>query len=86
VRLTAAQALLRFLSAQVVERDAVRRRFFGGCFGIFGHGNVAGIGQALFERPDLLTYYPARNEQSMVHAAVGYARQLNRFLEMVCTC
>src|SRR3954453_21883364 len=78
MRLTASQALVRFLAAQVVERDGERRRFFGGCFGIFGHGNVAGIGQALHERPDLLRFIPARNEQSMVHAAVGYARQLNR--------
>jgi 3D-(3,5/4)-trihydroxycyclohexane-1,2-dione acylhydrolase (decyclizing) len=85
VRLTAAQALVRFLAAQVVERDGERRSFFGGCFGIFGHGNVAGIGQALLERPDLLTYIPARNEQAMVHAAVGYARQLNRLGAFVCT-
>ncbi|MDE3191218.1 MAG: 3D-(3,5/4)-trihydroxycyclohexane-1,2-dione acylhydrolase (decyclizing) [Acidobacteriota bacterium] len=83
--MTAAQALLRFLAAQVVERDGVRRRFFGGCFGIFGHGNVAGIGQALHERPDLLRFVPARNEQGMVHAAVGYARQLNRLGAWVCT-
>ena len=55
MRLTAAQALLQFLAVQEVERDGVRQRFFGGCFGIFGHGNVAGIGQALYERPDLLT-------------------------------
>jgi 3D-(3,5/4)-trihydroxycyclohexane-1,2-dione acylhydrolase (decyclizing) len=84
-RLTAAQALLRFLAVQVVERDGARRRFFGGCFGIFGHGNVAGFGQALFERPDLLRFVPARNEQAMVHAAVGYARQLNRLGAWVCT-
>jgi len=85
MRLTAAQALVRFLAAQVVERDGERRRFFGGCFGIFGHGNVAGIGQALHERPDLLRFIPARNEQSMVHAAVGYARQLNRLGAFACT-
>jgi 3D-(3,5/4)-trihydroxycyclohexane-1,2-dione acylhydrolase (decyclizing) len=85
MRLTAAQALVRFLAAQVVERDGERRRFFGGCFGIFGHGNVAGIGQALYERPDLLRFIPARNEQAMVHAAVGYARQLNRLGAFVCT-
>jgi 3D-(3,5/4)-trihydroxycyclohexane-1,2-dione acylhydrolase (decyclizing) len=85
VRLTAAQVLLRFLAAQLVERDGARRPFFGGCFGIFGHGNVAGIGQALYEHPDLLTYYQARNEQAMVHAAVGYARQLNRLGALVCT-
>jgi 3D-(3,5/4)-trihydroxycyclohexane-1,2-dione acylhydrolase (decyclizing) len=85
MRLTAAQALVRFLAAQVVERDGERRRFFGGCFGIFGHGNVAGIGQALHEQPDLLRFIPARNEQSMVHAAVGYARQLNRLGAFACT-
>src|SRR4051794_10070033 len=85
MRLTAAQALVRFLAAQVVERDGNERRFFGGCFGIFGHGNVAGIGQALYERPDQLRFIPARNEQSMVHAAVGYARQLNRLGAFVCT-
>jgi 3D-(3,5/4)-trihydroxycyclohexane-1,2-dione acylhydrolase (decyclizing) len=85
MRLTAAQALVRFLAAQVVERDGERRRFFGGCFGIFGHGNVAGIGQALHERPDLLRFIPSRNEQAMVHAAVGYARQLNRLGAFACT-
>jgi 3D-(3,5/4)-trihydroxycyclohexane-1,2-dione acylhydrolase (decyclizing) len=85
VRLTAAQALVRFLAAQHVERDGVERRFFGGCFGIFGHGNVAGIGQALYESPELLTYYQARNEQGMVHAASGYAKMLNRLGAFVCT-
>src|ERR1700688_1373516 len=78
LRLTMAQALVRFLAAQYAERDGVEHRFVNGCFGIFGHGNVAGIGEALFERPDLLTYYQARNEQAMVHAAVGYARMKNR--------
>jgi len=80
-----AQALVRFLSAQYVERDGSEHRFVNGCFGIFGHGNVAGIGEALYERPDLLTYYQARNEQAMVHAAVGYARMKNRFGIMACT-
>ena len=85
LRLTMAQALVRFLAAQFVERDGVEHRFVNGCFGIFGHGNVAGIGEALFERPDLLTYYQARNEQAMVHAAVGYARMKNRLGMMACT-
>src|SRR5207253_3486102 len=85
VRLSAAQALLRFLAAQHVERDGVEQRFFGGCFGIFGHGNVAGIGEALYESPELMTYYQARNEQAMVHAAVGYARMLNRLGTLACT-
>jgi 3D-(3,5/4)-trihydroxycyclohexane-1,2-dione acylhydrolase (decyclizing) len=85
VRLTAAQALVRFLAAQYVERDGVEHRFFGGCFGIFGHGNVAGIGEALYESPELLTYHQARSEQGMVHTAVGYARQLNRLGAFACT-
>jgi 3D-(3,5/4)-trihydroxycyclohexane-1,2-dione acylhydrolase (decyclizing) len=84
-RLTVAQALVRFLAAQEVERDGRRSRFFAGCFGIFGHGNVAGIGQALQERPDLLPYHPARNEQAMVHVAAGYARQRNRLGTYACT-
>ncbi len=84
-RLTAAQALLRFLALQHVERDGVSHRFFGGCFGIFGHGNVAGIGQALLQHPDLLPYHQGRNEQAMVHAAVGYARMKNRLGTLVCT-
>jgi 3D-(3,5/4)-trihydroxycyclohexane-1,2-dione acylhydrolase (decyclizing) len=85
VRLTAAQALIRFLANQYVERDGVEHRFFGGCFGIFGHGNVAGIGEALYESPELLTYYQARNEQAMVHVASGYARMRNRLGTLVCT-
>jgi len=76
---------VRFLVVQYAERDGVEHRFVNGCFGIFGHGNVAGIGEALFERPDLLTYYQARNEQAMVHAAVGYARMNNRLSMMACT-
>jgi 3D-(3,5/4)-trihydroxycyclohexane-1,2-dione acylhydrolase (decyclizing) len=84
-RLTAAQALIRFLAAQQVERDGVERRFFEGCFGIFGHGNVAGIGQALYQDPGLLTYYQARNEQAMVHTAVGFARMRNRLATLACT-
>ena len=69
-----AQALVRFLAAQYVERDGVEHRFFEGCFGIFGHGNLTGVGQALAQDPDLLTYYQARNEQAMVHAATGFAK------------
>jgi 3D-(3,5/4)-trihydroxycyclohexane-1,2-dione acylhydrolase (decyclizing) len=85
VRLTAAQALLRFLAAQYVERDGVEHRFFAGCFGIFGHGNVAGIGEALYESPELLPYHQARSEQGMVHVAAGYARQRNRLGTFACT-
>lgn len=85
IRLTVAQALVRFLAAQEVERDGERGRFFAGCFGIFGHGNVAGLGQALQQYGDLLPYHLARNEQAMVHIASGYARQRNRLGTFVCT-
>jgi 3D-(3,5/4)-trihydroxycyclohexane-1,2-dione acylhydrolase (decyclizing) len=84
-RLTMAQALVRFLAAQHVERDGVEQRFFAGIWGIFGHGNVAGIGEALFESPDLLPYHMARNEQSMVHSAVGYTRHKDRLQAFACT-
>jgi 3D-(3,5/4)-trihydroxycyclohexane-1,2-dione acylhydrolase (decyclizing) len=84
-RLTVAQALVRFLAAQHVERDGQRQRFFAGCLGIFGHGNVAGLGQALQQHHDLLPYHPARNEQAMVHIASGYARQRNRLGAFACT-
>jgi len=77
-RLTVAQALVRFLSAQYTERDGVRQRLIGATWGIFGHGNVAGIGQALIEYADDMPYHQGRNEQAMVHAAVGYARQSGR--------
>jgi 3D-(3,5/4)-trihydroxycyclohexane-1,2-dione acylhydrolase (decyclizing) len=84
-RLTMGQALVRFLAAQEVERDGQRSRFFAGCFGIFGHGNVAGLGQALQQHEDLLPYRQARNEQAMVHIASGYARQRNRLGTFACT-
>ena len=80
-----AQALVRFLASQYVERDGVEQRFFAGMWGIFGHGNVAGVGEALFESPDLLPYHMARNEQSMVHTAVGYARHKDRLQTFACT-
>jgi 3D-(3,5/4)-trihydroxycyclohexane-1,2-dione acylhydrolase (decyclizing) len=85
VRLTVAQALIRFLAAQEIERDGRRARFFGGCFGIFGHGNLAGLGQALQQHEELLPYRQGRNEQAMVHVASGYARQRNRLGALVCT-
>ncbi|MFF7276802.1 3D-(3,5/4)-trihydroxycyclohexane-1,2-dione acylhydrolase (decyclizing) [Streptomyces griseorubiginosus] len=77
-RLTVAQALVRFLAAQYTERDGVRQRLISATWGIFGHGNVAGLGQALVEYGDEMPFHQGRNEQSMVHAAVGYARQSNR--------
>jgi 3D-(3,5/4)-trihydroxycyclohexane-1,2-dione acylhydrolase (decyclizing) len=82
IRLTVSQALVKFLSAQYSESDGEEQRLFAGCFGIFGHGNVAGIGQALLqaelEEPDSLPYILGRNEQAMVHTAVAYARMKNR--------
>ena len=84
-RLTVAQALVRFLAVQEIERDGERRRFFGGCWGIFGHGNLSGLGQALQQHRDLFRYRQARNEQAMVHVASGYARQLNRLGTFACT-
>jgi 3D-(3,5/4)-trihydroxycyclohexane-1,2-dione acylhydrolase (decyclizing) len=85
IRVTVAQALVRFLAAQHVERDGVQHRFVEGCFGIFGHGNVTGVGQALAEHPDLLPYYQARNEQAMVHVAAGFAKMRNRLSTLACT-
>ncbi|MEU5049993.1 3D-(3,5/4)-trihydroxycyclohexane-1,2-dione acylhydrolase (decyclizing) [Streptomyces sp. NPDC021096] len=77
-RLTVAQALVEFLAHQYTERDGRRRRLIAACWGIFGHGNVAGVGQALLETGDALPYLQGRNEQAMVHAAVGYARHCDR--------
>jgi 3D-(3,5/4)-trihydroxycyclohexane-1,2-dione acylhydrolase (decyclizing) len=88
-RLTVAQALVRFLAAQYSERDGEQQRLIPGCFGIFGHGNVAGVGQALLEAELTgaadLPYYLARNEQAMVHASVGFSRMRNRLQAMACT-
>src|SRR5216110_3695201 len=80
-----AQALVRFLASQHVERDGVEHRFFAGCFGIFGHGNLTGVGQALAQNPELLTYYQARNEQAMVHTAAGFTKMRNRLAALACT-
>ena len=89
VRLTVAQALVRFLSVQYSERDGQRQKLFAGCFGIFGHGNVAGVGQALLQSeladPEALPYILARNEQAMVHTAAAYARTTNRLRTYACT-
>ena len=83
MRLTMAQAIIGFLKQQYVERDGVEMPFFAGCFGIFGHGCVAGIGQALQQNPDF-RYYQIRNEQAMVHAASGYAKMKNRMQTFAC--
>src|ERR687893_82484 len=82
VNLTVAQALVKFLAAQYSESDGVEQRLFSGCLGIFGHGNVAGLGQALLQAelndPDALPYVLGRNEQALVHTAAAYARMKNR--------
>ncbi|MFC4908061.1 3D-(3,5/4)-trihydroxycyclohexane-1,2-dione acylhydrolase (decyclizing) [Actinomadura gamaensis] len=85
LRLTTGQAIVKFLAAQWSERDGAERPFFAGCFGIFGHGNVAGLGQALLEHAGELPYHMARNEQSMVHVAAGYARAADRLATYACT-
>ena len=83
-RMTVAQAIVAFLKHQSVERDGRSHRFFSGVLGIFGHGNVAGLGQALLENPDL-PYILVRNEQAAVHMAAGYAKANNRLKTFVCT-
>jgi 3D-(3,5/4)-trihydroxycyclohexane-1,2-dione acylhydrolase (decyclizing) len=85
LRMTMAQALVRFLTQQYVERDGQEQRFFAGMFGIFGHGNVTGLGQALEEVGKDLRYYQPRNEQGMVHTAAGYAKMKNRLQTFACT-
>jgi 3D-(3,5/4)-trihydroxycyclohexane-1,2-dione acylhydrolase (decyclizing) len=83
VRLTMAQALIRFLKAQYVDRDGCETPFFAGCFGIFGHGIVAGVGEALLQNPDF-RYYQVRNEQGAVHAATAFAKVKNRMQTFAC--
>src|ERR1700720_1471549 len=83
-RLTTAQAIIKFLENQQVSRDGKEQPFFAGCFGIFGHGNVAGIGQALEQNPSF-PYYLCRNEQAMVHTAAAFAKTSNRLRTLACT-
>jgi 3D-(3,5/4)-trihydroxycyclohexane-1,2-dione acylhydrolase (decyclizing) len=90
IQLTVAQAVVRFLARQYSERDGVEQRLIAGCFGIFGHGNIAGVGQALMQvevqgDPDSLRYFQCRNEQAMVHTAVGFSRMRNRLQTLACT-
>jgi 3D-(3,5/4)-trihydroxycyclohexane-1,2-dione acylhydrolase (decyclizing) len=83
-RLTVAQAIVAFLQAQFSSRDSQEHRFIEGCFGIFGHGNVAGMGQALEQNPGL-RYYLCRNEQAMVHTAAAFAKTSFRLRTLACT-
>ncbi|MEP7200624.1 MAG: 3D-(3,5/4)-trihydroxycyclohexane-1,2-dione acylhydrolase (decyclizing) [Chloroflexota bacterium] len=83
-RLTMAQAIIRFLKNQYVARDGREQQFFAGVWGIFGHGNIAGVGEALQENPDF-PYYLAHNEQAAVHIAAAFAKMSNRLRAFACT-
>ena len=84
-KLTMGQAIVQFLQQQYVERDGDENQFFAGMFGIFGHGNVAGIGQALHQYADTFRFYQTRNEQSMVHTAAAFTKMNNRLRTFACT-
>lgn len=84
-KLTMGQAIVQFLQQQYVERDGNETQFFAGMFGIFGHGNVAGIGQALHQYADSFRFYQTRNEQSMVHTAAAFTKMNNRLRTFACT-
>jgi 3D-(3,5/4)-trihydroxycyclohexane-1,2-dione acylhydrolase (decyclizing) len=85
MNLTMSQALILYLANQYVERDGTQAPFFAGVWGIFGHGNVAGIGQALEQYADKIRYYQSRNEQAQVHTAVAYTKMKNRLQTFACT-
>ena len=77
-KLTVGQAVVRFIAAQYTVADGVKRRFIPAAMGIFGHGNVAGLGQALDQYNDILPFVQGRNEQGLTHAAIGFAKATNR--------
>ncbi|MCE9664898.1 3D-(3,5/4)-trihydroxycyclohexane-1,2-dione acylhydrolase (decyclizing) [Halomonas sp. M5N1S17] len=85
IRLTMAQAVVRYMLAQKVELDGEIKPLFPGVWAIFGHGNVAGLGEALYQARETLPTYRAHNEQGMAHAAIAYAKTLNRRQVMACT-
>lgn len=85
IRLTMAQALVKFLDNQYVEFDGMEQKFVKGVFTVFGHGNVLGLGQALEQDPGDLIVHQGRNEQGMAHAAMGYAKQNHRRQIYACT-
>ncbi|PFJ19671.1 3D-(3,5/4)-trihydroxycyclohexane-1,2-dione acylhydrolase (decyclizing) [Bacillus cereus] len=85
VRMTTAQALVKFLNQQYVEFDGEQQKFIKGIFTIFGHGNVVGLGQALEENEGELEVYQGRNEQGMANAAIAFAKQKHRKQIMACT-
>ncbi len=83
IKLTVGQAVIKFLKNQYVERDGIEMPFFAGCLGIFGHGNVAGVGQGLMQNTDF-RYFMTRNEQASVHIAMAYAKMKNRLGTFAC--
>ena len=85
VNLTVAQAIVRFLAAQFIEIDGQKIRLCGGGFGIFGHGNVTCLGEALYDHKDVLPLYRGQNEQGMGFAAAAYAKAHLRRRFMFCT-
>ncbi len=85
IRLTVGQAIVKYLSVQYSERDGKRRRLIPGLFGIFGHGNVLGLGQGLIEYGQDLPFYQTRNEQNMVHIAAGFAKATRRLATLACS-
>ncbi|HET9812726.1 MAG TPA: thiamine pyrophosphate-binding protein, partial [Sphingomicrobium sp.] len=85
VRLTAAQACIRYLAAQFVEAEQGAQPYFAGVWAIFGHGNVAGLGEALAGAQQALPTFRAHNEQAMAHAAIAFAKQSRRRRAMACT-
>ena len=85
IRCTAAQAAVRYLASQFVDSAPAEVRYFAGVWAIFGHGNVAGLGEALYAARDQLPTFRAHNEQAMAHAAIAYAKQLRRRRAMICT-
>ena len=85
MRCTAAQALARWMAAQHSVVGGMEMPYFGGVWAIFGHGNVAGLGEALQAAQAVLPTYRAHNEQAMAHAAIAYAKQMRRRRAMVCT-
>lgn len=85
VKLTTSQAMIRWLSVQKVQEENVKVPFFAGCWAIFGHGNVAALGEALYMNRKALPTYRAHNEQGMVHAAAAFAKQKRRRRAMICT-
>src|SRR5580658_7421616 len=85
LRLTAAQALVRWLAAQFIDIDGAETPYFAGVWAIFGHGNVAGLGEALHAVGDALPTFRAHNEQAMAHAAIAFAKASRRRRAMACT-